>query len=45
MSTKKSIISRPLMRFLAWLAGFSALAIIADKLAGYLMTFHIYTGL
>ena len=41
----KGIISRPLMRFLAWAAGASALAIIADKLAGWLLTFHIYTGL
>ena len=41
----KAIITRPLMRLLAWLAGFSTLAILADKLAGYLLTFHIYTGL
>ena len=41
----KAIITRPLMQFFAWAAGFAALAIIADKLAGWLLTFHIYTGL
>ena len=41
----KGIITRPLMRFLAWLAGFAGLELPADRLAGYLLTFHIYTGL
>jgi len=34
--------SRVLMRFLVWLSGFGALAILADKLADYVILLMCY---